>query len=70
MKFTKARKFFGMYSEGFRSMTVGRSLWVIIILKLIIIFAVLKVFFLPNMLGSYDTDEQKAQAVRTNLIAP
>ena len=59
-----------MYSEGFRSMTVGRSLWVIIILKLIIIFAVLKVFFLPNMLGSYDTDEQKAQAVRTNLIAP
>ncbi len=37
------------YLDGFRSMQVGRSLWKIIILKLIIMFTVLKLFF-PNFL--------------------
>jgi len=55
------------YYEGFRSMTVGRVLWAIIIIKLIIIFAVLRLFFFqPVLQGS---DAEKADAVRTNLLA-
>lgn len=36
------------YADGFRSMTIGRKLWAIIIIKLIVIFGVLKLFFFPR----------------------
>lgn len=48
-------------------MTVGRSLWVLIVLKLIILFAVLKVFFFPDMLAGYEDDTQRAEAVRSSI---
>ncbi|MBD5225323.1 MAG: DUF4492 domain-containing protein [Bacteroidales bacterium] len=58
-----------MYIDGFRSMTVGRRLWAIIIIKLAIMFLVFRLFFFPNILQeNYDTDEDRAQAVRTALI--
>lgn len=57
-----------LYVDGFRNMTVGRKLWLLIIIKIIIIFAVLKVFFFPDVLGTnYDTDTQRADAVRESL---
>ncbi len=57
-----------MYVDGFRSMTVGRKLWLIIIIKLAIIFLVLKIFFFSDTLSSrYDTDEERAEAVRNSL---
>lgn len=49
-------------------MTIGRTLWLIIFIKLFIMFAILKVFFFqPVLKGS---DEQKADVVRTNLVTP
>ncbi len=58
------------YADGFRSMTVGRKLWVIIIIKLIVIFGVLKLFFFPDFLGSrYDSDADRAGAVRESLTS-
>lgn len=39
------------YCEGFRGMTWGRVLWLIILLKLFIIFVVLKLFFFPDFIG-------------------
>ena len=60
-----------MYADGFRNMTVGRKLWALIIIKLIVFFAILKVFFFPDILAvSYDNDEDRARAVRTALISP
>lgn len=38
-------KIFNFYANGFRQMTVGRTLWLIILLKLIIMFAILKYFY-------------------------
>ena len=65
---TIRRRIIDLYVDGFRSMTVGRYLWAIIIIKLIIIFGVLKLFFFPDILGSnYDSDEERAGAVRTAL---
>lgn len=57
------------YVEGFKSMTVGKTLWALIILKLFIMFAILKLFFFPNLLSSnYDNDNDRAQHVRNELI--
>ena len=46
-------------------MTLGRELWCIILVKLVIIFAVLRVFFFtPHLRG---TDEEKSRAVSAEL---
>ena len=53
-----------LYVDGFRNMTVGRKLWLLIIIKLFIFFAVLKLFFFPDVLERhYDTDSERADAV-------
>jgi len=59
------------YVDGFRQMTVGRTLWAIIIIKLVVIFAVLKLFFFPDILATrYDNDADRAAAVREALVTP
>lgn len=65
------RRVWLLYADGFRSMTIGKKLWAIIIIKLVIIFLVLKLFFFPNFLASKsDTPEGKAQVVRECLTHP
>lgn len=72
MVIEKTKSAIKMYIDGFRSMTVGKSLWKIIFIKLIIMFAVLKIFFFPNFLNSkFDTPSEKAgyvldQITKTN----
>ncbi|WP_295731451.1 DUF4492 domain-containing protein [uncultured Muribaculum sp.] len=57
------------YRDGFRSMTVGRYLWVLILVKLFILFFIFKLFFFPDVLErDYSDDSQRAQAVRKHLI--
>ena len=38
------------YLEGFRSMTLGRTLWLIILVKLFVMFFILKFFFFSDFL--------------------
>lgn len=40
------------YLEGFRSMTLGRTLWIIILLKLFIMFFILKFSSSPTFLAT------------------
>jgi hypothetical protein len=55
---------FRFYLNGFRRMTVGRTLWKLIIIKLIIMFAVLKLFFFQGFLESkFTTDNQRSAYV-------
>lgn len=54
------------YIDGFREMTLGRTLWAIILIKLFILFAVLKLFFFPDLLAGKSNDEQ-ARYVLENL---
>jgi hypothetical protein len=59
------------YYEGFRSMTIGKTLWVIILIKLFIMFAILKLFFFPNFLNSkFETDEERSNYVIERLTSP
>ncbi len=59
---------FVFYRDGFRRMTVGRTLWKIIFIKLFIMFAVLKLFFFPNYLNNkFKTDQQRSAYVLEQL---
>ena len=54
--------------QGFKSMTVGKRLWAIIIIKLIILFLVLKLFFFPDLLKTnFKTDEERSNHVIEQL---
>jgi len=57
---------FDLYYDGFRSMTLGRTLWAIILLKLFIMFAILKVFFFPDFLKEHARGDE-ASFVATEL---
>ncbi len=56
-------KIWRFYADGFRNMTVGRTLWLIIIVKLIVIFVVLKLLFFPDMLTGSTDAERGAQVL-------
>lgn len=55
------------YRDGFREMTLGRTLWMLILVKLFIMFFILKLFFFPSFLKD-KTDEEKQQYVGSELI--
>ena len=58
---------YNFYADGFKNMTWGKSLWILIILKVVILFLLLRIFFFrPTMAGK--TDEQKSEYVGTQLI--
>lgn len=62
------RKLYLFYFQGFKSMTVGKKLWVIIIIKLMIIFLILKLFFFPDYLKTnFATDEERSDHVIEQL---
>ena len=48
------------YVEGFREMTLGRTLWAIILIKLFVLFAVLKLFFMPDPLAGRSPEERSS----------
>ena len=65
------KKIFRFYYEGFKKMTWGRKLWGIILVKLFIMFAVLRLFFFPDLLKrDFDSDEERANHVLEQLTNP
>ncbi len=64
-------KVFQFYYQGFRSMQVGKKLWLIIIIKLFVMFAILKIFFFQDYLGSkFSNDKDRSDYVTEQLINP
>ena len=52
------------YRDGFRGMVLGKKLWKIILIKLFVMFVILKLFFFPNFLNTkFQTDEEKGNYV-------
>ncbi|PIE72698.1 MAG: DUF4492 domain-containing protein [Deltaproteobacteria bacterium] len=65
---TSLIRLFHFYRRGFQRMTVGRTLWKIILVKLFIMFAVLKIFFFPDFLQShFSNDQERADHVIDQL---
>ena len=56
------------YLEGFRSMTLVRTLWLIILVKLFIMFFVLRLFFFPRFLNTLVVGDDKEDYVSRELI--
>ena len=49
---------YDLYVDGFRHMRLGKTLWAIILIKLFIIFVVLKIFFFPNFLKQHAVGDE------------
>lgn len=65
------KKIFQFYYDGFKGMTVGKKLWLIILIKLFILFFVLRLFFFPDFLGTnFSTDRERSDYVSDQLINP
>lgn len=60
----KLYKVFRFYRDGFAGMTVGKSLWLLIIIKVAIMFLVLKLFFFPNVVN----DESRAKGIAPSEV--
>ena len=56
-------RIYDLYADGFRHMRLGKTLWAIILIKLFIIFLVLKLFFFPNHISENAEDGQEPQYV-------
>lgn len=61
-------KVFHLYYDGFRTMTLGKTLWTIILIKLVIIFVVLKLFFFPNYINEKAPHQDKAEFVSNQML--
>jgi len=59
---------FRMYGSGFKNMRLGRVLWCVILLKLLVLFLIIKPFFMANYLNSrFATEQEKADYVMQEL---
>ena len=58
---------YNFYIDGFKNMTWGKQLWWIILLKVVLLFLVLRVFFFKPILAG-KSEEQKIKHVSEQLI--
>jgi hypothetical protein len=58
---------FELYYDGFRNMKLGRTLWLVILIKLFIIFVILKLFFFPDFIGQNSAPGEEADFVSGQL---
>jgi hypothetical protein len=62
------KRIFNFYYQGFKNMTLGKSLWMIILIKLFIFFFIMKFFFFPDFLKkNFSTDEERGAHVLENI---
>jgi beta-lactamase regulating signal transducer with metallopeptidase domain len=59
------KNIFYFYIDGFKNQSkLSRKLWLIILIKLLIMFAILKLFFFPDFLNTnFSSDEEKSNHV-------
>ncbi len=67
--FKTVGKVFNFYLEGFRNLPKwGRQIWIIILVKLFIMFFILKLFFFPDILKrDFSSDEERSEYVLQQL---
>jgi hypothetical protein len=64
----KYLKIFNFYIDGFKNLTVGKTLWKIIIIKVIIIVTLLNFYIYDKSINSeYKTTKEKINFVYKNI---
>ncbi len=62
------RKVYLFYYDGFRQMRIGKKLWALILLKLFILFVIVKWLFFPNLLETkFSNDAQRGSYILNQL---
>jgi hypothetical protein len=59
---------YDLYADGFRSMKLGRTLLAVILIKLFIIFVILKLFFFPNFIKEHAPEGEESEFVATQIL--
>ncbi len=62
-------KIWHLYFDGFKNLSSwGRKVWLIVLIKLFILFAVIRLLFMPDFLKkNYKTDQDRSNQVLENL---
>lgn len=56
------------YVEGFRGMRLGKTLWLLILIKLVVLFGVIKLLFFPNVMETtYNSDAERSMHLLNHL---
>lgn len=63
------RNFINLYINGFKNMTLGKTLWSIGIIKILIFIFVFKMLFFNETINTrFDTEQEKINFIYNNLI--
>lgn len=62
-------RIFDFYYQGFKNMSrSSKTLWIIILVKLFIMFVILKIFLMPDFLGkNFNNDKERGEFVLEEL---
>ncbi|WP_345972886.1 DUF4492 domain-containing protein [Sulfurimonas diazotrophicus] len=64
----KLSAIYRFYRDGFSAMRLGRTLWTVVAVKLLILFGVIKMLFFSDTLQSrFDSDEARQEYVSRQL---
>ena len=59
---------YDLYVDGFRRMTLGKTLWAVILVKLFIIFVILKWLFFPDFIKRNAPKGEESDFVSKELL--
>ena len=61
------KRIINFYKEGFANMKLGKTLWIVVLVKLAVIFLVIKMFFMPDILNERTSKGNEADYVSTKI---
>lgn len=65
------RWFYDLYRDGLRNQSrTSRTLWIIVAIKLLIMFAILRPIFFPRVIAEQGDKEAQIEFVQDQLTAP
>ena len=65
------RWFYDLYRDGLRNQSrTSRTLWIIVAIKLLIMFAILRPIFFPRVIAQQGDKEAQIEFVQDQLTAP
>jgi hypothetical protein len=61
-----------LYYDGFKNMgPVGKKLWLIILIKLFVMFAILRLFFFPDVMKTeFSSDRERSEHIINEITNP
>lgn len=61
------KRIINFYKEGFANMKLGKTLWIVVLVKLAVIFLVIKMFFMPDILNERTSKGNEPDYVSTQI---